>query len=176
MDDSDKGPQTTQDQSDVFAFLGDAKTHGGAKVTRCDTHGAAVFLAGDRVYKVKRAVRFPFLDYSTIEKRKAACNAELEVNRRFAPQLYRRTVPITREPDGQLRIGGQGQPIEWAVEMVRFDENQTLDHIADRGEMDQQLPGKLAMACVAMHEKSEPVDAAPWLAALDKYRKRPIPV
>jgi aminoglycoside phosphotransferase family enzyme len=52
-----------QSQQAVFAFLADPATHGGAKVTRIDTHAASVFLAGDRVLKVKRAVRFPFLDY-----------------------------------------------------------------------------------------------------------------
>ena len=89
-------------QDAVFAFLGRSSTHGGAEVRRCDTHAAAVFLAGERAFKVKRAVRFPFLDYSTLEKRKAACSAELEVNRRFAPQIYHRIVPITREGDGSL--------------------------------------------------------------------------
>jgi aminoglycoside phosphotransferase family enzyme len=78
---------TTQSQDSVFAFLSDPATHGGAEVARIDTHGAAVFLAGDRVLKVKRAVRFPFLDYSTLDKRKAACEAELRVNRMFAPQI-----------------------------------------------------------------------------------------
>ncbi|MGD9925467.1 MAG: DNA-binding protein, partial [Pseudorhodoplanes sp.] len=72
-------------QEAVFAFLSDPAAHGGAEVTRIDTHGAAVFLAGDRVLKVKRAVKFPFLDYSTPERRKAACEAELRVNRLFAP-------------------------------------------------------------------------------------------
>src|SRR4029079_2476835 len=104
-------------QQEVLAFLADPATHGGQEVRRIDTHAAAVFLAGDRALKVKRAVRFPFLDYSTLARRKAACAAELEVNRRFAPQIYRRIVPITREPDGRLALDGAGPPIEWAVEM-----------------------------------------------------------
>jgi len=68
-------------QEQVFALLSDAATHGGTPVRRIDTHAAAVFLAGERVYKVKRAVKFPFLDYSTLARRKAACEAELEANR-----------------------------------------------------------------------------------------------
>lgn len=79
-------------QDAVFAFLCDPSTHGGRKVRRIDTHAAAVFLAGDRALKVKRAVRFPFLDYSTLAKRKAACLSELEVNKAFAAQIYRRVV------------------------------------------------------------------------------------
>lgn len=153
----------------MFEFLANPATHGGAEVHRCDTHAAAVFLAGDFALKVKRAVRFPFLDYSTLEKRRIACAAELEVNRRFAPQLYRRIVPITRGKDGRLALDGGGEPVEWAVEMTRFDESQTLDHVADRGELDDGMPRKLAMAVTAMHENSEPVDAAPWLAAIEDY-------
>src|SRR5947208_7298265 len=106
-----------ESQEEVLAFLGDPATHGDQKVHRIDTHAASVFLAGDRALKIKRAVRFPFLDYSTLGKRKAACEAELAVNLPFAPQIYRRVVPITRQADGSLALGGTGEPVEWAVEM-----------------------------------------------------------
>src|SRR6266487_954647 len=109
-------------QEAVFALLSDPATHGGAAVRRIDTHAASVFLAGERAYKVKRAVRFPFLDYSTAAKRQAACEAELAVNRPFAPDIYLRVVAITRE-NGRLALGGSGAPVESAVEMRRFDEN-----------------------------------------------------
>src|SRR5262249_54537289 len=82
-------------QEAVFALLGEPATHGGAAVKRIDTHAASVFLAGDRALKVKRAVRFPFLDYSTLPKRKSACEAELRINRPFAPEIYRRVLSIT---------------------------------------------------------------------------------
>jgi uncharacterized protein len=72
---------TLESQEAVFALLADPATHGGAKVKRIDTHAATVFLASERALKVKRAVRFPFLDYSTLDKRRAACEAEIEVNR-----------------------------------------------------------------------------------------------
>src|SRR3954470_14332865 len=116
----------TDTQEETFAMLANPATHGGAAVRRVDTHAASVFLAGERAYKVKRAVVFPFLDYSTVAKRKAACEAELEVNRPFAPEIYLRVVAITRE-DGRLALDGPGEPVEWAVEMGRFDENMTLD-------------------------------------------------
>lgn len=161
--------RTSDEQAAVFAFLGDPTTHGGAAVRRFDTHAAAVFLAGTRALKVKRAVRFPFLDYSTLEKRKAACAAELDVNRPFAPQIYRRVVPITREADGTLAIAGAGRAVEWAVEMVRFDENRTLDRIADGGGLDDALSAKLAATVAAMHARAPRVVAEPWLAALEDY-------
>src|SRR5262249_25420726 len=91
-------------QEAVFALLGEPATHGGAAVKRIDTHAASVFLAGDRALKVKRAVRFPFLDYSTLPKRKSACEAELRINRPLAPEIYRRLVAITRVADGALNL------------------------------------------------------------------------
>src|SRR5215813_14422605 len=103
-------------QEAVFALLADPATHGGAAVTRIDTHAASVFLAGDRALKVKRAVRFPFLDYSTLEKRKEACEAEIAVNAPYAPEIYRGVVAITREASAKLAIGGAGTPVEWAVD------------------------------------------------------------
>src|SRR5262247_4898841 len=111
-------------QEAVFALLAYPATHGGEAVKRIDTHAASVFLAGDRALKVKRAVRFPFLDYSTLDKRRRACAAELEVNRPLAPQIYLGVVPVTRAADGRLALGGASTPVEWVVEMHRFDEAQ----------------------------------------------------
>ncbi len=156
-------------QAEVFAFLADPATHGGAPVRRIDTHSAAVFLAGDRAFKVKRAVRYRFLDFSTLAQRHAACEAELEVNRAFAPALYLRVVAITRESDGALALAGRGACVEWAVEMRRFDEGKTLDHLADGGAIDLALADRLARAVVASHERIPVVEAAPWIAALATY-------
>src|ERR1700683_1152677 len=102
--------ETANAQQDVRAFLADPATYGGGaeKVRRIDTHAASVFLAGDRALKIKRAVRFPFLDYSTLAKRKAMVEAEIAVNRPLAPELYRGVIAITRERDGRLTIGGNG--------------------------------------------------------------------
>ncbi len=159
----------TETQDEAFALLGASATHGGAKVRRIDTHAASVFLAGERAYKVKRAVRFPFLDYSTVAKRKAACQAELEVNRRYAPAVYRGVVAITREPDGSLALGGPGEPVEWAVAMRRFDEGATLDRLAEAGKVDSALADALARAIAAAHADAPLVEAEPWLDALADY-------
>ncbi|HZQ13261.1 MAG TPA: AAA family ATPase [Pseudolabrys sp.] len=135
-------------QQAVIDFLGRPDSHGGAAVKRIDTHAASVFLAGDRALKIKRAVKFPFLDFSTLEKRKAACEAELEVNKPFAPAIYRRVAAITRA-DGGLAIDGGGEPVEWAVEMRRFDESQTLDRLADA--IDDTLADALGRAVAKAH-------------------------
>jgi uncharacterized protein len=161
--------EAAKTQQDVLAFLADPAAYGGAadKVRRIDTHAASVFLAGDRALKLKRAVRFPFLDFSTLEKRKRACEKEIEVNRRLAPKLYRGVVAITRDENGRLAIGGDGEPVEWAVDMVRFDENRTLDHLAN--EIDDDLADALGRAVAAAHETAPVVDAELWIKALGAY-------
>ena len=161
--------QTTESQDEVFAFLSDSAAHDGADVTRVDTHGAAVFLAGDRALKVKRAVRFPFLDYSTLDKRKAACEAEFNVNQMFAPHIYRGIVAITKDSSGQLSLGGDGEPVEWALEMRRFDENATLDRLADAGKIDAALADALGRTVADAHRVTPPVDAEPWIRSLATY-------
>src|SRR5262245_30875724 len=147
-------------QEPVHAFLADPATFG-QPVRRIDTHAATAFLAGERALKVKRAVRFPFLDYSTLERRRFYCKREVEVNRRFAPELYRGVVAITREADGSLAIGGDGAPVEWAVDMRRFDEDRTLDHLAASSGIDEALADELARAVVIAHGHAPVVDAKP---------------
>jgi len=153
-------------QQPVIDFLGDAGSHGGVPVKRIDTHAALVFLAGDRVLKIKRAVRFPFLDFSTLGKRRAACEAEIKVNRAFAPAIYRGAVPITRDSAGRLAVSGKGEPVEWAVEMRRFDENQTLDRLAEAGRIDEALADRLGRAVAAAHRVAPTVTNAHFTETL----------
>jgi uncharacterized protein len=146
--------EVAEDQNEVFAFLADPVTHGldGGIVTRIDTHGAVVFLAGRDAYKVKRAVFFPFMDFSTLEKRRAACENEIIVNRANAPDLYLGTLSIRRDARG-LHLGGtDGAIVEWAVHLRRFDETKTLDRVAERGELDLDIIARLAEIIVAAHE------------------------
>jgi uncharacterized protein len=157
-------------QDEVLAFLADPKNYGEAGATavrRIDTHAATVFLAGSRALKIKRAVRFPFLDFSTLAKRKTACEAELAVNAPYAPEIYKGVVAITRERGGRLAIGGRGAPVEWAVDMRRFDETRTLDHLT--GAIDAGLANGLGRVVAAAHAKAPPVEPEPWIAALGDY-------
>jgi uncharacterized protein len=152
-------------QEDVFAFLADPATHGlDEPVTRIDTHGAAVFLAGKNVYKVKRAVSYPFMDFSTLEKRRFFCEREFAVNKANAPDLYLGIVPVSRE-DGRLKFG-EGDVIEWAVHLRRFDENRTLDKLAARGELDSEIIASLAAVAAQSHKHAETVTSAQALRAL----------
>jgi hypothetical protein len=154
-------------QASVFAYLTDPATHPG--VHRIDTHGASVFLDGGRALKIKRAVRFPYLDYSTLEKRKAACDEEIRINRPLAPQIYRRVVPITRSGDGSLGIDGDGEPVEYAIEMTRFDEQRTVDHLAEAGPLEPELVEAIADAIAASHAIAPPVPAEPWINSIPGF-------
>jgi uncharacterized protein len=154
----------THMQDSVFAFLTDPATH--PLVHRIDTHAASVFLEGDRALKIKRAVRFPFLDYSNLEKRKAACDEEIRINRQFAPQIYHRVIAITQGDDGSLAIDGDGTPVEFAIEMARFDERQTIDHLAAAGALDCGLADAIAHAIAASHVRAPLAVAEPWIESI----------
>ena len=151
-------------QERVFAFLTDPATH--PQVHRIDTHAASVFLEDKRALKIKRAVRFPYLDYSTLAKRKAACEQEITINRRFAPQIYRRVIPITEDSQGSLSIDGEGTPVEFAIEMARFDESRTIDHLAETGPPASDLIDAIAEAIAASHLAAPPVTAGPWIQSI----------
>jgi aminoglycoside phosphotransferase family enzyme/predicted kinase len=160
---------TLVDQTEVFSFLRASSTFGlTAPVSRIDTHGAAVFLVGQDVYKVKRAVRFPFMDFSTLEKRHAACEAEIAVNKPNAPGIYLGVVPITRDA-AVLSLGGSGEVVEWAVHMRRFDENMTFDCLADRQALSPDMVEKLAFAILASHKRAPYRDGAAATHALESY-------
>ncbi len=155
--------KATPAQDVVLTFLDNFEPN----CRRVDTHASIVFLGADRVLKVKRDVRLPFLDYSSLEKRKHACEEELVVNRRLAPQLYRRVVPITQTGNG-LAIDGQGCPIEWAVEMSRFDESKTFDHLARAGGITLELAEALASTLRDAHNGAPAADGSPGLESIPR--------
>ena len=165
-------PESEQPQQEaVLAFLSTSADK------RIDTHASIVFLERDHVLKIKRAVRLPFLDYSTLAKRRLACEEELLVNKRNAPAIYRCVVPITNGVRG-FEIGGSGEVVEWAVEMARFDEQQTLDHLGAQSEITPGLGEALAEAMLASHDGARRSDGSHWFASIpglidrntDKFR------
>jgi aminoglycoside phosphotransferase family enzyme/predicted kinase len=143
-------------QADTIAYLaapGNLDACG--VIERRDTHASVVFLTPQHAYKLKRAVRFDYLDYSTVELRRRACETELAVNRRTAPGLYLGVVPVTRQADGTLAIDGSGQPVDWLVMMRRFDDRQLLDALAARGALPLSSMAPVAEAIRALHEAAE---------------------
>lgn len=111
---------------------------------RIDTHAAIVFLAGDRAWKLKRAVRFDYLDFSTSEQRRAALEAELRLNQRTAPELYLALHKIAMDEEGRLALDGCGSIVDWLLEMKRFPQAALLDRVAERGKLDDLMLMTLA--------------------------------
>lgn len=158
----------TEQQNEVLAFLGSAAAHGlAAGPLRIDTHCSVVFLAGENAYKVKRAIKLPFLDYSTLERRKHFCEREFAINHALAPQLYKGVIAIRKGPRGLQLGGGSGEVVEWAVHLCRFDENQTLDRLADAGKLDPQIVRDLAAVVSEAHAAAEIVRNGESTKALD---------
>jgi aminoglycoside phosphotransferase family enzyme/predicted kinase len=146
-----------EDQSEIIDWLSNPKSYGSevGPVERIDTHSAVVFLAGARAYKLKRAVRYDYLDFSTPERRRSACEAEVSLNRRTAPGLYLGVLQVTREPDGRLALEGQGRPLDWVVHMRRFDSDALFDRLAARGQLGVELMPPLAAAIRQLHDVAE---------------------
>jgi aminoglycoside phosphotransferase family enzyme/predicted kinase len=157
-----------EDQEEVFRFLASPAAQGRVEgVKRIDTHGAVVFLAGRHAYKVKRAVRFPYMDYSTVEKRRQACEAEIAVNRAGAPSIYLGVLPIVRR-DAALHLGGEGDVVEWVVHMRRFDEEMTLDRVAVREGLSPGLVAEIAAAVARSHAGAPIRRGVDFAAALER--------
>jgi len=143
-------------QAAVIRFLADPASHGGAAVERIDTHISALFLTGDRVFKLKKAVRLPFLDFTRLAARKAACDAELAINRRATPALYLGVRPVTRDGHGRLHLGGDGAVVDWVVEMRRFDQATLFDRLVRSGGLDRGRITQLTEAIFAFHAVAPP--------------------
>lgn len=153
--------QGLSDQAEILALLADPASYGDrpASIERIDTHSASVFLAGACAYKLKRAVRYSFLDFSTPERRRQTCEAEVRLNRRTAPDLYLGVTAVTREADGRLAIGGDGAPVDWLVVMRRFPQEQLLDRLALSGGITPGLARGLADRIADFHASAAPT---PW--------------
>jgi len=142
------------EQHEVVAFLSTPEAYGlgpGAPIERLETHISFVWLAGARAYKLKRAVKYDYVDFSTVEARRIACEAEVRLNRRTAPCLYIGVCPVTREPGGGLALRGSGEAVEWLVEMVRFDQSLLFDQLASRHQVTIELMAPLADAILRLH-------------------------
>jgi aminoglycoside phosphotransferase family enzyme/predicted kinase len=106
-----------------------------AAVELAETHVSWVFLVGADVYKVKKPVDFGFLDFRSPEQRRRACEAEVRLNGRLAPEVYEGVVPVRRDPDGRHRVDGPGETVDWAVHMVRLPDDRRADHLLARNEL-----------------------------------------
>jgi aminoglycoside phosphotransferase family enzyme/predicted kinase len=146
------------DQRDVIDFLSRPSSYGVAaeRVDILETHVSLVFLAGDRAYKLKRAVKYPYLDFSTAQHRRVACEAELALNQRTAPELYLEVRALSRTADGGVAFASGAPAIDWIVVMRRFEQADLLDEMAKSGRLSASLMTELAGHIAAFHQAAEP--------------------
>lgn len=130
-----------------------AYPHPADDLTLHQTHISVVALAGPWAYKVKKPVDRGFLDFTSLEERLHYCRREVELNRRLAPDVYQGVVPLTRE-GGQVRVDGDGEPVEWAVKMERLDPSATLLARLERGDLTANQIDRVARRIASFHEEA----------------------
>ena len=142
------------------------QTLGGAGAVQVvPTHISTVLLAGDFAYKIKRPVRLPFLDFSSLERRHHFLQEELRLNRRTAPELYLDLLPITGQPSAP-RLDGSGPVIDWALRMRRFGTSGELRAMAKAGTLLPQHMDALADHLAAFHLSLPPCEVMPGSSTL----------
>ena len=137
----------------VAEVLARSDFHPGAPpVTVCETHTAWVFLAGDRAYKMKQPVKLAFLDFSTLALRRAACTEEVRVNAELAPTLGMRLRAVVAAGDSyELAEPDAADAVEYVIAMRRFDEEQTMAALVERGALTAEQVSAVARRLVAFH-------------------------
>lgn len=118
-----------------------------------ETHASWVFLTEADVYKIKRPVDLGFLDFSTVEKRRAACEAEVMLNRRLAASVYLGVVPVRRDANGRHHVRADGEIVDWAVHMLRLDDNARASELLSRGALSAHTIDALAAHLAAFHAR-----------------------
>ncbi len=135
---------------------------GTATVTVRETHISWIFLAGVHAWKLKKAVDFGFLDYSTLDRRRESCAKEVRLNRRTAPMIYLGVAAVTGTPEAPV-IDGPGAPLDHLVKMRRFDEAQLLSRRLDRGALGEDHLARLAGRLAEFQDGAEPAAPdSPW--------------
>lgn len=132
---ADLSPSMAHRRTAVVDFLSRPSTYAESlrEVEVRETHMSWVFLAGSRVFKLKKPVRAAFLDFSSLKARKRSCRKELSLNRRLAPNVYVRVLPVTQEEEGGYALDGKGVVADWLVEMRRLPEHRMLDRVIAAG-------------------------------------------
>jgi aminoglycoside phosphotransferase family enzyme/predicted kinase len=149
------------DQKHIIDFLAHPESYGGDKVERKETHISAIFLVGSKVYKLKKAIALPFLDFSELSMREKACRAEYHLNKRTAPDIYQSVVPIVIDKKGNLKIieeipdDNDSEVVDWLVVMNRFDESSLFDHLAETKILTDLHIRQVADEVAHLHQQAE---------------------
>ena len=150
-------------------FLGQPAAYPEAtlRVEAVETHMSWVFLTDALAYKLKKPVRYSYLDFSTIEARRLDCEQELRLNRRLAPDVYLGVVPLVRDATGQLSLGGAGETVDWLVRMRRLPADRMLDHLLRSGTVERAEIDRLVRRLVRFYAAADVELIAPAAFRLD---------
>lgn len=120
-------------------FLSRPEAYGGAagRVETVETHMSWVFLTEKFAHKLKKPVRYDYLDFRSLEARRYSCREEVRLNRRLAPDVYIGTVPLIADASGNLHLGGEGEPVDWLVRMHRLPAARMLDRAIEAGSVQE---------------------------------------
>lgn len=162
------------DQKDLVAWLNAPGSLGGEGVRHIETQISHVFLTGDRVYKLKKAIAPGFLDYTSVENRRAAAETELAINRRTAPDIYLAVEPVRRVDDAFATGDGAGEIVDWLVVMRRFDQDDLFDALANDGRLTAAHVRDLADALADLHARAERRPDKGGLAGMRHHYKAPL--
>jgi uncharacterized protein len=140
------------------------------QIVHKETHISHIFLAGNLVYKIKKAVRYSFLDYSLLSKRRHFLQEELRLNRRLAPSVYLAVMPISFDSEG-WRLGGRGKPMEYTLVMRRLPESRMLPALLDSGQVTEEMMHSLAEVLADFHSHAEPLARGEALRHLENVKR-----
>jgi aminoglycoside phosphotransferase family enzyme len=155
-------PLYVAEEPRLLAFLADPRSYPGhpQRIETIETHMSRVFLAGSRVYKLKKPIRLSFVDLTTIDARRRSCERELALNQLLAPGVYLKVVPLVRRADDTLALGGKGESVDWLLVMRRLPAERLLHHAIGKGEV---LPGDVDRICDLLgsfYAKAPPIACA----------------
>ena len=177
MSDSENSATSCAASEDSFEKIVQALSHARAfpvsvdEVTVRQTHISVVFLGGEQVYKVKKPVKLPFLDFSTVELRHHFCEEEVRINRPWAPDVYLGVVPITSD-SGDMRFEGNGPVIDWAVKMRRLPESATLRSRLQDGLLELCDLDRVARRIASVHQQASRPGADQASKANGEFRRQ----
>lgn len=152
-----------------LAFLGQpgAYPESSSQVDAVETHMSWVFLTDTHAYKLKKPVRYAYLDFSTVEARRRDCDEEVRLNRRLAADVYLGVIPLMRDSKGRLSLGGAGEAIDWLVRMRRLPAERMLDHLLRSGAVEPAEIARLARRLASFY-----ATAGAEIITPEAYRQR----
>ena len=166
----DKRAPPISSETEITAFLADPASYPERpeRVNVIETHAARIFLAGEDAFKIKKHVRLPYLDFTTLDAREATLARELELNRPAAPDIYLGLKHITRESNGGLAFDGVGEIVEFVLHMRRFEQDDLLSQVAEDGRIDQPMAKAMADVVFAAHEAGSIASDGDGVARFEK--------